>query len=145
MSKARKRAHYEQLRSNMILEAEEILDRLELGSWIPNVDICETRESIAVRVELPGIKPADIRLTITGRVLRIQGTKREPAKARERLAYYCLERRYGKFDRQIGIDQAIDARRTRATLVNGVLSIEMPRIEDRRGEVVAIAIVRTPE
>jgi HSP20 family protein len=143
MSKSHKRTSYEQVRPSLILEAEEILDRLAVGSWIPNVDICETVNTVTVRVELPGIEAADIRLTIQGRVLRVQGIKREPIGALGRLSYYCLERRYGKFDRQISIDWVVDAGRSRATLANGVLNIEMPRIEDRRGVVFEIPITIT--
>jgi HSP20 family protein len=142
MSKSRKRTPYEQVRSTLILEAEEILDRLAVGGWVPNVDICETADAVTVRVELPGIEPSDIRVTIQDSTLRVQGVKREPAVALERLSYYCLERRYGKFDRQINIEQVIDAGHSCATLVNGVLSIEIPRMENRRGVMFEIPIIK---
>lgn len=113
-----------------------------MGTWIPNVDICERADAVTVRVELPGIEPSDIRVTIQDGTLRVQGVKREPAIALERLSYHCLERRYGKFDRQIDIDQVIDAGHSRATLNNGVLSIEIPRMEDRRGVMFEIPITK---
>jgi HSP20 family protein len=91
---------------------------------------------------LPGIDPGDIRVTIQGNVLRVQGTKREPAAARTRLSYYCLERRYGKFDRQISIDWVVDAGRTHATMADGILNIQIPRIENRRGTLFEIPIAR---
>ena len=145
MSKSRKRDYYEQARSNLILESEEIREKLALGAWIPNIDICETMEDVTVRVELPGIEPADICLTMQGPRLRIQGTKREPTTALQRLSYYCLERRYGKFDRQISIDRVVDAGHSCAMLVNGVLTIVMPRIEDRRGIMIEIPVARQQE
>ncbi|MBZ5494843.1 MAG: Hsp20/alpha crystallin family protein [Acidobacteriia bacterium] len=140
MSKSHKRNPYDQVRSTLILEAEEILGRLEVGNWIPNVDICETADAVVVRVELPGIEPADIRITIEGNLLRVQGTKREPAAVRERISYYCLERRYGKFDRHITIDWVVDGARSSATLVDGILTIAIPRIENRRGRIFEIPI-----
>ena len=140
MSKSRKRNPYERVQSTLMLEAGEILDSLTVGNWMPSVDICETPEAVMIRVELPGIEPADIRLTIQGNVLRVQGTKQEPAAVRERLSYYCLERRYGKFDRQIAIDWVVDGARSQATLANGILTIHIPRIENRRGTVFEIPI-----
>ena len=140
MVKSRKRGSYEQVRSNLILEAEAILDSFALGGWTPSIDICESAGAVTVRVELPGINASDIRITIQGGVLRIQGIKREAATALERLSYYCLERRYGRFDRRVSLDRIVDASRSRATLVNGVLTIEIPRIEDRRGQLFEIAI-----
>lgn len=142
MSKSRKRTPYEQVRSTLILEAGEILDRLAVGGWTPNVDICETADAVTVRVELPGIEPSDIRITIQDSTVRVQGVKREPVVALERLSFYCLERRYGKFDRQINIDQVIDAGHSRATLADGVLSIEIPRVENRRGVMFEIPITK---
>ncbi len=124
----------------MILEAGEILDRLAVGNWIPSVDICEIADAVVIRVELPGIDPADIRLSIQGNVLRVHGVKQEPAAVRTRLSYYCLERRYGKFDRQIAIDWVVDAGRAEANLVNGILTIHIPRIENRRGTLFEIPI-----
>ncbi len=140
MSKPRKQSSYEQVQSTLMLEAGEILDSLAVGSWIPSVDICETSDAVMIRVELPGIEPADIRLTIQGNVLRVQGTKQEPAAVRARLSYYCLERRYGKFDRQIAIDWVVDAARSLATLANGILTIQIPRIKNRRGSIFEIPI-----
>jgi len=142
MSKSRKRDLYDQVQSTLILEAEEILDRLAVGSWIPNVDICETSDAVTVRVEVPGIPSSDIRLTVEGSVLRIQGVKRESAAVRERLSYYCLERRYGRFDRQINIERVADAHRCKAILANGVLTIEIPRIKERRGLLFEIPITK---
>jgi HSP20 family protein len=142
MSKSRKRTPYEQARSTLLLEAEGILDRFAVGTWIPNVDICETADGVTIRVELPGIEPSDIRVTIQDSTLRVQGVKREPMIALERISYHCLERRYGKFDRQINIDQIIDAARASATLVNGVLSIEIPRMANRRGVVFEIPVTK---
>ncbi len=87
MPKSHKRDLFDSVRPSLILEAEEILDRLAVGSWTPNVDICETPDAVTVRVELPGIQPSDIKATIQNGFLRIQGVKREPAAALERLSY----------------------------------------------------------
>ena len=145
MSKSRKRVCHEQVWSSLGLAREEILEKLALGAWIPNIDICETAEAVTVRVELPGIGAADIHLAMQGAMLRIQGTKREPATALQRLSYYCLEKRYGAFNRQIRIDRVVDAGRACATLVDGVLTIVMPRIEDRRGMTIEIPIAGKQE
>lgn len=142
MPKSRKQILPEQVRSTIILEPDAILDRLTPGNWIPNVDICETTDSVMIRVELPGIEPADIRVSFQGNVLRVQGTKREPAAARRRLSYYCLERRYGKFDRQIAIDWIVETARSQASLADGILTIQIPRMENRRGAVFEIPVKR---
>ena len=140
MSKIRKRNPSDSFPPPMILDTGEFLDRLAAGCWTPSVDICETADEIVVRVELPGIEPGDIRLTLRGNQLRVQGLKREPAAVRKRISYYCLERRYGKFDRQITIDWVVDGGGCRASLAAGILTVVIPRITNRRGRLFEIPI-----
>jgi len=124
------------------MEAEVFLDSLTLGTWLPNVDLCETSELYTVRVELPGVDLEDISLTVQDAVVRVSGVKREPIVSQKLLCYYCLERRYGKFLREINLESVVDARRATAQLDNGVLIVELPKLVDRRGRVLEIPIVR---
>jgi HSP20 family protein len=124
------------------MEAEAFLDSLTLGTWLPNVDLCETNELYTVRVELPGVDLKDISLTIRDAVVRVSGVKREPNVSQKLLCYYCLERRYGKFLREINLESVVDARRATAELDNGVLIVELPKLVERRGRVLEIPIVR---
>jgi len=142
MSRFRKRDPSESIQPSLILEAGEILDRFEVGNWIPNVDLCETPGAVVIRVEVPGINPGDIQLTVRSNVLRVQGIKREPKAVRERISYYCLERRYGKFDRQITIEGVVDVGRAAASLVNGILTVEIPKIKNRRDQLFEIPVKR---
>jgi HSP20 family protein len=122
------------------VEAERFMDHLTVGSWTPNVDICETASAVHVRVELPGVDESDISLTIQDGILRVQGIKRETTTPDRFLCYYCLERRYGRFDRTIPVHWVVDAQKACAFLEAGVLTIELPKLEDRRGQVVQIPI-----
>jgi HSP20 family protein len=124
------------------MEAEAFLDSLTLGTWLPNVDLCETNELYTVRVELPGVDLKDVSLTIRDAVVRVSGVKREPNVSQKLLCYYCLERRYGKFLREINLESVVDARRATAQLDNGVLIVELPKLVERRGRVLEIPIVR---
>jgi HSP20 family protein len=128
--------------AQLLMEAEAFLDSLTLGTWLPNVDLCETNELYTIRVELPGVDLEDISLTIQDAVVRVSGVKREPNISQKLLCYYCLERRYGKFLREINLERVVDARRATAQLDNGVLIVELPKLVDRRGRVLEIPIVR---
>ncbi len=128
------------LAGDLMLEAERFFDRLAVGTWNPNVDLCETRDLVLVRVELPGVDMADVRLTIQRGALRVQGIKRETTVSPRLLCYYCLERTHGRFDREIPIHWVVDARRARAFLESGVLTVELPKLPDRRGTGMEIPI-----
>jgi HSP20 family protein len=145
MAKPRKNLPHQASLNNpaqLLLEAEAFLDGLTLGTWLPNVDLCETNELYTIRVELPGVDLEDISLTIQDTMVRVSGVKREPNVSQKLLCYYCLERRYGKFLREINLESVVDARRATAQLDNGVLIVELPKLVDRRGRIVEIPIIR---
>jgi HSP20 family protein len=126
--------------SGLLLDRDAFLDPLSIGSWTPSVDKCQTDSHVVIRVELPGIKASDISLSFKGENLRIQGIKREPIPNRKLLCYYCLERNYGKFDRTLHISWVVNPRQATARLEKGILTIELPKLKDRRGETVKIKI-----
>jgi HSP20 family protein len=125
---------------DLLLHRQDFWDPLAVGSWTPHVDIGQTEKMIVVRAELPGVEASDISLGFQGNCLRLQGIKREPSQSPKLLCYFCLERRYGKFDRQIGIGWIVNPRKARAYLDKGILTVELPRIDDRRGKPVEIKI-----
>lgn len=125
---------------DLLLQRHDFWDPFAVGLWTPHVDICQTDEQIVVRAELPGVEPSDISLGFQGNSLRLQGIKREPSQSHKLLCYFCLERRYGKFDRQISIGWIVNPRKARAYLDKGILTIELPKIDDRRGKAVNIKV-----
>lgn len=122
--------------ADLIRGHHDVWDELASGVWVPYADICQTESRITVRVELPGVDPADLRIAFEGDVLRVEGVKRErrPRRAFER--YLCLERRYGRFQRSLNIDWIVNPRRARAWLDRGILTVELPRRRNRPGTVV---------
>lgn len=58
------------------------------GGWAPPVDVIETAEGYVVTVEVPGVSPETIDLSVTGRALAIRGAKpadeTQPQSARRR-------------------------------------------------------------
>jgi HSP20 family protein len=127
--------------SDLLLHKKDFVDPFAVGAWTPNVDICQTENKVLVRMELPGVALSDINLSYQGDNLRLQGFKRESPE-RDLLCYYCLERRYGRFDRHIAIGWVVDPRQARAYLNKGILTVEIPKISDRRGDAVKIPIKR---
>jgi HSP20 family protein len=125
---------------NLLLHENDLLDSFRFGLWTPQVDICQTESMILVRAELPGVDSSDISISFQGDFLHLQGIKREPPQSCKLLCYFCLERRYGRFDRKIGIDWIVNPRKAHAYLDKGILTIELPKLADRRGKAVKIEI-----
>jgi HSP20 family protein len=127
--------------SDLILGAEMLMEQLAVGSWAPNVDIYETNDLVSVCVELPGVESGDIRISFQDGILRLRGVKRQARTSHRLLCFYCLERRYGKFDRLIPIDWVVEAGKARACLANGMLTILLPKLSERRGAEINIPVM----
>jgi HSP20 family molecular chaperone IbpA len=65
--------------------------------------------------------------------------RRRPARRRI-MSYHCSERSYGKFGRIVPLRWTFSVRDVTAQMKNGVLHVYLPKIEDRRGNEVVIAV-----
>ena len=106
---------------------------LGLGEWFPRVDVFETKDNVVAKVEAPGFEKDELQVVFRGPKMIFQGEKRKPAVDGSVRGYLCLERSFGKFNRSLYIDQAVDLTRARARLEDGVLTVTIPKLEDRRG------------
>ena len=96
------------------------------GQWQPRVDMCETPRDIIVEVELPGVRHEDVRIEIEGDFLQITGERRATSERQER-NYYRLERRYGRFARQLRLPSTVVREGIRAEFDAGILIITLPK------------------
>ena len=99
-----------------------------LSDWLPACDITEDDRSIRLQLELPGVKPEDIRLSIEDNVLSVRGEKRQVAEERnERVHRY--ERSYGAFERSFTLPSSVDSGSIDANFENGILTVMIPKSE----------------
>jgi HSP20 family protein len=90
----------------------------------------ETEEAIIVEVELPGVMRKDIHVEVEGNVLRITGECRAATERQER-HYHHIERRYGRFERQLRLPLSVDRDAIQARFHAGILTITLPKKEPR--------------
>jgi HSP20 family protein len=95
-------------------------------SWIPHVDIREEAERFVVAADVPGVEPKDIEITADKGVLTVKGERRAGKTAtvdgNER-----VERASGTFLRRFTLPESADAEAIKATHVNGVLELSIPK------------------
>lgn len=132
-------------------EVSELFERLNhfedrgAGSpWRPPLDIFECSGSLVVVVEVPGISPDSLRVTMSGDTLAIAGERRSARKSGA-TSFVCMERPHGRFVREVRIEVPIDLRKAEARLSRGLLTIWLPRLQDRRGRANSIPVVREEE
>ena len=95
-------------------------------SWIPHVDIREEAEHFVVVADLPGVDGKDIDITADKGVLTIKGERRAEKKSSQD-GYERVERASGSFLRRFTLPESADAESIKATHVNGVLELSIPK------------------
>lgn len=98
------------------------------SAWTPSCDVFEDKENLKLVLELPGVKPEDVKLSVENQVLTIRGEKKQVAEeSRER--WHRYERTYGSFERTFRLPGTVDAELIQATVDHGVLTITLPKSE----------------
>lgn len=101
------------------------------SAWIPACDVFESRNEIKVVLELAGVRPEDVQITLENNTLNVSGEKRQGAEEKtERVHRY--ERSYGRFERSFLLPATVDIDQIDARYADGVLTVVMPKIEKAR-------------
>ena len=110
-----------------------------LGDWQPKVDITETKDTVVVKAELPGMKKEDLDLNISENLLTIKGEKKKEEEVKEK-GYYYSERSYGSFTRTVELPKEVQTDKVRASFKDGVLEIRVPKTEEAKRKEVKIKV-----
>lgn len=102
-----------------------------VGSGFPQLDMSETDENVTIRAEVPGIRPDDVKIEVTGNVLKLSGEKSEQ-KQEKRGGYRYSERQFGSFSRMVQLPAYVDTNKVDAVYKDGVLSITLPKSPEAR-------------
>ena len=95
----------------------------------PSLDVHQTPDEIVVTAALPGLKPEDVDITITGQTLSIRGEfKADDEISRDQYLY--RERRYGSFHRQLQLPVRVQGDASTASFEDGVLTLRIPKSEE---------------
>jgi HSP20 family protein len=103
------------------------------GTWMPPMDVFETEDEIVATLELPGIDPEAVDVSVEDSTLTVSGTREFTDEVKQE-HYHRLERRYGAFTRAITLPQAADTEKVEARFDRGVLTIEVPKVEKAKAK-----------
>lgn len=101
------------------------------STWFAPTDVSEDENSLQISMELPGVEPDDVRLSLENNILTIRGEKRQRSEENnERI--HRFERTYGVFERTFALPNTVDSEKIDARFENGVLLISIPKAEKAR-------------
>jgi HSP20 family protein len=110
-----------------------------VGECSPPLDVAETEELLEISMDLPGVDPRAVRVVIKGDTVLIAGEK-AARRGRGDSSFHLVERGFGRFARTVRLTSACDCGRARASLVDGELRVTLPKIPDRRGTAIRVAV-----
>jgi len=109
------------------------------STWTPNTDVYENADNLYVKMELAGIAPEDLQITLEDRLLVVRGNRKDPCR-QHRCSFRQMEVDYGYFERRIVIPRSVDGSRARAQFNNGFLHIELPKAQQSEQATVTVVI-----
>jgi HSP20 family protein len=100
------------------------------AAWIPPVDIYEHDDRFQLYMDLPGVDPASVDITLEDGVLTVSGERSHftgPRDANDQGELRRSERGLGRFYRRFVLPDTVDADRVKATDRQGVLELTIPK------------------
>jgi HSP20 family protein len=107
------------------------------GAWTPALDVYETKENFVITMELPGLSPEDVDISVEDSTLMVRGERRFYSEQDED-SFHRIERRFGEFTRSLTLPSTANAENIKASFDQGVLTIEVPKKEEAKPRKIAI-------
>ncbi len=101
------------------------------------VDVYETEDNVIVEAAMPGVKPEEIEVSLTGDVLTIKGETKAEKEVKEE-SYIRRERRYGSFCRSVSLPSGLEGDKAEAEFEHGVLKLTIPKAEEVKPKVIEV-------
>jgi len=104
---------------------------------VPSLDLSETDGDVQLTVDVPGMKPEEIDVEVTGQTVRIRGEHKEEKEEKGR-TYHRIERRSGSIFRSVELPCAVKEDKVVAEYKEGVLKVTLPKSEESKSHKVKI-------
>jgi HSP20 family protein len=129
-------------------QMDETMNRLWRGfggvpagteDWNISLDVVQRPDEIIVKASIPGVKLETIDLAIEDNILTLRAD-RKPDFEDEKSVYLVQERPTGSFYRALRLPETADSNKVQSTYENGVLTIVLPKAEEKKKKQIKIQI-----
>ncbi len=109
-----------------------------LASTLMPVDVLDVGEAILIRASMPGVKAENLKITVNGNILALKGEAEADVEL-EGATYLRRERHASAYNRSITLPLAVEADQAQAVLLDGILSLTLPKSEKVRPKTIKVA------
>jgi HSP20 family protein len=110
------------------------------ASRYPPLNLYDAGDRYILSVQLPGLAPADIDLTITGETLTLRGERKRTEGVKED-SYRRQERPMGRWSRTITLPDRVESTQVSASFADGILTVSIPRAESAKPRQILVTAV----
>jgi HSP20 family protein len=128
---------------------DEFFDRFQMlriaqrypieSTWNPPTDIFDMGDHIHIKIEIAGINPKDVSITLNRNILTVKGSRIEDETVKMRVLQ--MEILYGYFERQFILPSSVDPNRASAYYQRGMLEINLPKSDTDSNSLSKIMII----
>lgn len=98
-------------------------------AWHPYCDVYETGGELVVKLELAGVDPKEVSLSLSGRHLAVRGLRRDVGQGDDQRIYHTMEINQGAFERVILVPESCASAQASSSYRDGILEIRLPKRE----------------
>lgn len=107
------------------------------GMGSVEVNLMQTDDDLIVKASIPGVKPEDINISVSGDTLTLRGEIKEDEEYKD-ANYHIKEIRQGSFARTMTLPVKVNADKANAEFENGVLRLTMPKAEEVKPKTITV-------
>jgi HSP20 family protein len=110
-----------------------------MEDWNILIDVIRKKDDIEVKASIPGVNPEEIEVTIEDNVLTLKALRKTETEGEE-AAYLVRERPTGSFYRALRLPDTVDTNKIESRYENGVLTILLPKAEEKKPKQIQVKV-----
>ena len=97
----------------------------------------QTNDEVVVKAALPGVKPEEVQINVTGDILTIKGEVKQKEEKKEK-SWHIQEHHWSAFERSVMLPTGVVSDRAKADFKDGILTVTLPKSEEVRPKTITI-------
>lgn len=114
-------------------------EEYENAVWMPLTDVYEDKDNFKMKIDLPGIKKEDVKISYSNGKLSISGERVEEEENKDAKCHR-IERTFGKYYRSFNLPENVQADKIDAKFNDGQLSITIPKAEEAKPKEIEVKV-----